>query len=425
MNSKSTIEPQGGSVPAGQPPMGPPPGGRPQLPVTPRNSLVDEVRFLFSGQGMPYEKVCLTVTIVITVILCALLQGNISQDAPVAVIDLDNSAYSHELTSHIENSPYMHVTAVMNMPTDPKELCYRDKAIAVVYMPRGLEKDVYTGTATNIGVFYDFSNTALNSDVMSALNEIVGLENAAAQGDVGSTNDSLYGQIQLAERKLFNPQGSTSNGETLGFLFFFGSMFFTFATIGMVPRLRLTHQLDRILIEGTPLDIIIRLVPYALCLMTSFVLGLAILHTWGDLNMSGNIIAFVFIQIFYTMTVGMLSVFFGWTASNPGIASSRMILFIPGGFILGGATGPLSFFSSFTVALSHVFPLTWEFHFVRDIIQRGADLPALSREIGAFLLYIAAVIILFTWRFYKSRRTLLRRQAREAHHKAVLAETQA
>lgn len=39
---------------------------------------------------------------------------------------------------------------------------------------------------------------------------------------------------------------------TLGFLFFFGSMFYTFATIGMIPRLRLTGELDAILRTGTP-----------------------------------------------------------------------------------------------------------------------------------------------------------------------------
>ena len=380
------------------------------------NSLRDEINFLFSGQGMPYEKVCLMVAMVISVILSVLLSGNFAKDAEVAVIDLDNSAYTRDLINRIEASEYMHVTAVLNTAAEPNELMYRDEALAVVYFPRGLEKDRYTGVASNIGVFYDNTSTASTANIKVALQEIIGMDNAMAQGDTGSTNDALSGGVSLADRGLFNPQESVSNGEALAFLFFFGSMFFTFATIGMIPRLRLTHQLDNILLNGTPWDLVLRLVPYAGCLLTSWVVGLAVFRTWGDLNFSGSLLSFMFIQVFFVMTVGMLSLLFGWNAANPGIASSRMILFIPGGFILGGATGPTSFYQDWVVSLSHVFPLTWEFHFTRDIISRGASLMDINKEIGAFMVYIAIVAILFCLRFYSAKKAMLKRTESEGKH---------
>jgi ABC-2 type transport system permease protein len=386
--------------------------------------LRDEIKFLFSGQGMPYEKVCLMVAMVITVIMSVLLSGNIAKDAKVAVIDLDNSAYSRELINHIEASEFMKVTAVLNTPQDPKDLFYQDKAVAVVYFPQGLEKARYTGVAANIGVFYDNTSSAATSNIKEALNEIVGLDNAAANGDVGSTNDTLHGQLSLASRNLFNPQDSKDNGETLGFLLFFGAMFFTFATIGMIPRLRLSHQLEEVLLNGTPWDLLIRLVPYGFCLLVSWVVGLAVLRVWGDLTFSGSLLTFIFVQLFLIPTIGALSLFFGWTAANPGIASSRMILFIPGGFIFGGMTAPTTFFADWVVKFSHVFPLTWEFHFQRDIIARGAGLGDISQLFGAFLVYMGIVGILFCLRFYASRKELLTKQAEaERQHKqmAVLA----
>ena len=162
------------------------------------NSLKDEIKFLFSGQGMPYEKVSLMVAMVITVFLSVILNGNFSKDAKVAIIDLDNSAYTWELVNRIEASEYMKVTAVINTAMDPKMFFYQDRAAAVVYFPQGLEKDRYTGVATNIGVFYDNTNTAQTSNIKESLNEIVGLDNAAAQGDIGSTGDSIHGQLSLA-----------------------------------------------------------------------------------------------------------------------------------------------------------------------------------------------------------------------------------
>ena len=43
-------------------------------------SFKDEVNFLFSGKGMPYEKVCLTVAMIVSVVLSVLLAGNFAKD---------------------------------------------------------------------------------------------------------------------------------------------------------------------------------------------------------------------------------------------------------------------------------------------------------------------------------------------------------
>lgn len=370
------------------------------------NSFKDEVKFLFSGKGMPYEKVCLTVAMIISVFLSVLLAGNFSKDAPVIIIDLDNSKYSRELITQIDSSEYMHVKAILNVVTNIDELFYRDEADAVIYLPEGLEKNFYNGDAAPIGIFYDNTNSAQTADIKAAMNELVAINNAM--------NSTASGGLTLNDRNLFNPSGSTSNAQTQGFLFFFGSMFFVFATIGMVPRLRLTKQLDKILIDGTTWDLIGRILPYSACMVVSFFFGLAILRIWGDLVFSGRVLDFLLIQIVYAVMLGMMSVLIGWTAQNPGIASSRMILFIPGGFILGGVTSPLSHLSSWVVTASHIFPLTWEYHFTRDIIQRGATLSQISSEIGAFMIYVAIVAILLSLRFQTQRNELIKARQEES-----------
>ncbi len=365
---------------------------------------------------MPYEKVSIMVAMVISVVLSVMLAGNFSKDAGVVVIDLDNSAYTHELTNRIDASEYMKVTAVVNTPADPRSFLYRDKAIAVVYFPQGLEKDRYTGTANRIGVFYDNTNAAQTAEIKEAMNELAVLENAAANGDPGSTNDTIEGGIQIADRVLYSPNTSTSNSMTLGFLFFFGSMFYTFATIGMIPRLRLTGELDAILRTGTPWDLVLRTLPYGGLLIVSWCVGMAVLRVWGDLIFAGHLVNFIFVQIFYVFVLGMVTTLTGWTAANPGIAASRMILIIPGGFIFGGPTGPLTHFADWVVTLSHIWPLTWEFHFTRDIITRGADFMGYATTFGAFLIYIAVVGVLYTLRFYSAKKALCARDAEAQAH---------
>ena len=297
----------------------------------------------------------------------------------------------------------MEVSEVLYQPIDPTILFYRDHVIAVVYFPRELEKNRYSGSNGVIGVFYDYTNTAQAADIKQALNSLVAEDNASAIQATGGTNT---GTVTLSSRNLFNPAGSTSNGQTQGFLFFFGSMFFVFATIGMIPRLRMTHQLDDILLNGTPWELLAKIVPYAFLMVISFFFGMAILRIWGDLVFSGALISFLIIQIFYSLNVGILSLLVGWTAPNPGLANSRMIFLIPGGFILGGVTAPIAKFAPWVIAFSHIFPLTWEFHFTRDIIQRGATLTDISSEVGAYFVYIAICAIWFCWRFYHDKEIL-------------------
>lgn len=375
------------------------------------NSLKDEVRFLLSGQGMPYEKVSLMIAVAVTVIFVIILGNNYIKDGRTVVIDLDNSRYSRELITKFDSSPFIGVSNVLNAPADVKSLMYRDQNIAVIYLPPGLEKERYTNSAAKIGVFYDNTNNAQTAEIKGALNEIVAMENQ----NLAMENGSAAGEsgVLLHSRDLFNPTHSSSNGETLGFLFFFSSMFFVFATIGIIPRLRMEHKLARSYAEGNPFSLLVRLLPYCACLFAALFVGLAILRLGGNLVFSGSIALYIVSQLFYIPALGMMSLLFGWTAANPGVAASRMILFIPGGFILGGMTGPVPILDEWVQLVSHFFPLVWEFEFIRDILLRGASFMDMGRTFGGFFIYMAAISSVFCLIFHKSCLTEAARQERE------------
>lgn len=138
------------------------------------NSLKHEIAFLFSGMGMPYEKVAMLVAVVCAVLFTVLLGNNFIKEAPVAVIDLDNSKYSHELIQEMDASPYIDINTVFHSAVNPKVLFYRDHFAAVVYFPKDLEKNRYSDAAGQIGVFYDNTSIAQNADIMEALNSATG-----------------------------------------------------------------------------------------------------------------------------------------------------------------------------------------------------------------------------------------------------------
>lgn len=366
------------------------------------HSLRDELTYLFSGQGMPYAKISLIVSLACALLFTAFLGNNTIHNGAVAVIDLDRSAYSRSLIEKMDASPFIRIKEVTYTPAKPETFLYNDACIAVVYIPQQLEKSRYGRQTGTIGVFYDNTSLAQSGEIKNALNEIIAAENISLS--VQGVSRQTQG-LSLSTRLLFNPAGSgANNGSVQGFLFFFSSMFFVFATIGIVPRLRLMGKLDGILQNGTPWHLLIRLVPYGMCLLTALVIGMVVLHYLNDMHVAGNIVFFYITQFLYIFALGMLSLLFGWNAANPGIASSRMILFIPGGFILGGTTAPVQELSAWARMVSHIFPLTWEFEFTRDILVRGAGIADMAATLGAFLLYIAILMVLFHVVFYRARR---------------------
>lgn len=127
--------------------------------------------------GMPYEKVAMLVAVVCAVLFTVLLGNNFIEEAPVAVIDLDNSKYSHELIQEMDASPYIDINTVFHSAVNPKALLYRDRFAAVVYFPKDLENNRYSDAAGQVGVFYDNTSIAQNADIMEALNTIVAEEN--------------------------------------------------------------------------------------------------------------------------------------------------------------------------------------------------------------------------------------------------------
>ena len=55
--------------------------------------------------------------------------------------------------------------------------------------------------------------------------------------------------------------------------------------------------------------------------------------------------------------------------------------------------------------------LTWEYHFTRDIISRGAGLMDISTEFGAFLIYVGVIAVIFCVVFFKAKENMQRKKA--------------
>lgn len=376
--------------------------------------LKDELAYFFSGKGMPYAKVSVVVALVITLVFTAVFSNSYIKDGKIVVIDLDNSNYSHEFIDTMNASPYIKVQEIINTPVDPKTLMYRDQCLAVIVLPAGFEKNRYTASANNIGIIYDNINEAQSGNLKGAINTIIAVENQKiglpqiqSLGMSSEQAEAIISNISLKERLLFNPTSSHSNGEVLGFLFFFSSMFFAFATLGIVARLKLERKWHIQLLEGNVFELMMRLIPYILCFTSAIVIGMGVLRVVGDLTFNGGYFALLLSLLLLGSSLGFMSLLFGWGATDPGSAASKMILFVPGGFILGGFSNPMDIVPAWVQIVYNIFPLVWEYRLVRDIVLRGASFMDIAQSFGGFMIFTGILAMFVSMRFYYERKILL------------------
>lgn len=151
-------------------------------------------------------------------------QNQISE-SPVVVIDEDHSAYSRQLISTINASPYMKVAAVRASRMNPEVLLANEQAVAVIMLPDRLEQHKLQGKSSTIGILMDNTMPTGLTGIRTAIQEILATENTAlavtrlAQGGMDAeTAKGLLSPLSLHQRMLFNPTTSYAGTMVLGFV---------------------------------------------------------------------------------------------------------------------------------------------------------------------------------------------------------------
>ena len=135
-------------------------------------SILEEWTAMFSGRFPPYHKMGIAVAVITTVAFSIILSHDVVFEAPVAVIDLDQSRWSAELIEKLNASSYLQVERVVHSPADPRRMTAHDRVQAVIFIPKDAQASLLRGAQTvRLGTYLDDSNTAQNGGLISQLNE--------------------------------------------------------------------------------------------------------------------------------------------------------------------------------------------------------------------------------------------------------------
>lgn len=134
-------------------------------------------------------------------------------DLPIAVVDLDRSALSRKVTAFLDATSSM---AVAFQPADlaaAKDLLLRGRVYAVVYLPRGMEKDIKRGEGSVVVGYYNAQMLLPGSVIASSLSTVVATASAGInyQSRLRRGESAVKARVQLEpveidRRIIYNPQ---------------------------------------------------------------------------------------------------------------------------------------------------------------------------------------------------------------------------
>ena len=242
-------------------------------------SILEEWTAMFSGRFPPYHKMGIAVALITTAAFSIILSHDVVFEAPVAVIDLDQSRWSAQLIEKLNASPYMQVERVVHSPADPRRMTAHDRVQAVIFIPKDAQASLLRGAQTvRLGTYLDDSNTAQNGELISQLNEITAELSAetavsrpggvSALGQTTAGTEALLSPLRMGFRYLANPTGQGATGTVINFLLFFSLMFHGLTSLMIIGRLRVTGVWNASVLSGSLVSLLLRGVPYALIYTT-------------------------------------------------------------------------------------------------------------------------------------------------------------
>ncbi|MDA3865932.1 MAG: ABC transporter permease [Salinivirgaceae bacterium] len=176
---------------------------------------IDELRNIFKDGGVML--LLFGATLIYPLIYSLAYHPEVLRDAPIAVIDNNNSQISRELTRMIDASAEVNVDYKPTSLLEAKQLFYKGDIAGIVAIPENFLKNISSGKQAYLSVYADASYMMLYKQVYTAsatatitLGKKIEIKKRMMQGTPKEAAIKQSSPINFEARGLFNPIGGYS-----------------------------------------------------------------------------------------------------------------------------------------------------------------------------------------------------------------------
>jgi ABC-2 type transport system permease protein len=317
-----------------------------------------------------------------------IFSSNVPNKLPVAVVDMDHTALSRQMTRMVDATSIASVNRSFVSLFEAKLAMEKGLADAVLYIPKGIEKDIYRGEGTKVALYLNNANVLkgglLNSGIRKSLSTLsagIKLQLKLKRGMNQQQAIARIMPIQLRSVILFNPYISYSYYLSAGLM---PVMLIVFTLLGSIYTLgtELLRGTGPKWLEASNNNIIIalagKLLPYTLiytCL--AMVMNTILFHFLG-MPVHGNLPLIVLGEVFLIVAYQFLAIFFVGLTSNLRLSVSLGSAYSMLALTYSGLTFPIFGMPAFAQAFAHIFPYTY---FIKLLISQSLRAEPLANSI--------------------------------------------
>ena len=366
-----------------------------------RNAFVRELRSF--GSHKFFYMLSLGLPILSFLFFILLFRTGVPRDMPVAVLDQDNSPLSRRLTRMIDATPSARVVYQITDMKEGERMMKKGKIDAIIQIPSGLEKNVYSNTQARVMAYINglnlTKNGLLNKDILTVATTFSSGIQLQTLMKKGLSETEAYNQmmpIYFEKHILFNPYTNYSYYLLPSFLPLMLMLFALLTavfTIGV--ELKNGTASEWLAASGghTSAALAGKLAPYTVIFFVLCLLMDTLLFKYVGVPLNGSLTVILVSTLLFILSYQAIAVFIVSLLSN-----LRLSLSIGGGysvlaFTFSGLTFPIMAMWPAMRYLSRLFPFTYYTDIFVDQMLRGAPGACSLPDMGYMSLFIVLPLL--------------------------------
>ena len=334
-----------------------------------------------------------------------LFSDGVVRDLPVAIVDMDHTAFSSRVTRLIDATPVCKVMWRLSSTDEAKRMMDAGKIDAIVVLPSDLERKVMNNSAPAIAVYINNTNVvkggALKSGLYTTLSTIsagVKVNVAVKKGQTPTQAIEKARPVKVNVHLLFNPFGNYSYFLVLGLLpllaivfIFLGSVY----ALGMELKEGTAGELISLADNNVAVALTGKMLPYTfLFFMDMMIMNIILMKTLGT-PVHGSLFLILISEILLIISYQLLAILFLKLTANLRLSLSLGSAYTMMALTFSGLTFPTIAMPLIAKLFSIIFPYTFWLQIFMSQTLRDEPITEIVTPFLAFVPFILGGILAF------------------------------
>lgn len=331
--------------------------------------------------------------------------NNDPKGLPAALVAPTQDRFTRAMVSALETTGYYRFTHVGLTAAEAEFLISRGDVSFVVTVPSDFGHRVQRGDHPQILIEADATDPAVASGAISTLGTVAADALLRETGGEAEARARAATQLSVVVHRRYNPEGITQYNIVPGLLGVILQM-----TMVMMTAMALTREIERGTMENllampvTPAEVMLgKVLPYFAVGAVQVLVVLGVARLLFRVPFLGSLPLLLAGVGLFVMALVILGYLISTVARTQMQAMQLTFFYFLPSILLSGFMFPFRGMPGWAQALGEILPLTHFLRFIRAIMLKGADLPAVSQHLAVLALFVLVFAVLALSRF---RRTL-------------------